>query len=474
MRLTIAIRIFLALTLVSLIVLTLNAAITRWNFDRGFLAYVADQEAEAVGDIVADLASRYRADGNWDSLRENPRRWNELLRQSGDSPPPERTPGPGQRPGQPPPPHDPLELGHRLSLVDADRAVIVGKKEIRDKDRFVPIVVDHATVGYVVIAPGRHLLNPADRSFAKEQERSIYLIAVAALLLAAIISAILAKQLTQPIRSLATGAQSITAGDYDTRIPDVRNDELGDLARDFNELSQTLEKNRVSRRQWVSDIAHELRTPLAVLRGELDAIEDGVREFDAGTRKSLQVEVARLTRLVGELHDLSVYDEGGVNLQRETVNIGAMLRDVIASAENRLRDAGIRLSLRLPEETVTVLADSTRLEQLFTNLIENTIRYTDAPGSLFLSCDVGAETVDIEFADSAPGVPKHALGRLFDRLFRVDASRSRDTGGSGLGLSICKAIVDAHGGTIEALDSDAGGLAIRIRLPLAEKSGTKS
>ena len=123
---------------------------------------------------------------------------------------------------------------------------------------------------------------------------------------------------------------------------------------------------------------------------------------------------------------------------------------------------------------VVVLADATRLEQLFANLIENTIRYTDAPGSLFITCDVGTDSIDIDFADSAPGVPASALDRLFDRLFRVETSRSRHSGGAGLGLSICKAIVDAHGGSIQALGSDAGGLLIRITLPLADVSETRA
>jgi two-component system sensor histidine kinase BaeS len=352
--------------------------------------------------------------------------------------------------------------------------LIVGPTVNRDADRSVPILVDGQTVGYVTIAPRRQLSNPADQNFAREQERSIYLIAAVALIFAALISAVLARQLTRPIRALASGARSITAGRYETRIPAAHGDELGDLAGDFNQLAETLEKNRLSRHRWVADIAHELRTPLAILRGELDAIEDGVRSFDATTRRSLQAEVARLTKLVGNLHDLSVYDEGVLDYQSECVDIGALLGVVLENAENRLRDAGIELTRQLPNEIVNVLADATRLEQLFTNLLENTVRYTDSPGSLHVVCAVDSNMVDLKFADSAPGVPHRSLGQLFDRLFRVSTSRSRESGGSGLGLSICKAIVDAHGGTIQAMNSDAGGLLIRVRLPLAHAPGAES
>ena len=469
MRITIATRIFLALTIVSLVILILNAVVTRWNFERGFLEYVAQQETDTISDAASDLAELYRTDGSWDSLLGNPRRWTELLHPDNQRARPDMRPPP-QRPGKPPP-SDPLGLGHRISLLDANGKVIVGPTLNGDADRSVPILVDGETVGYVTIAPRRQLTNPADQNFARKQERSIYLIAAAALLFAASISAILARQLTRPIRALASGARSIAAGHYDTRIPVAHGDELGDLAHDFNQLAEALERNRASRQRWVADIAHELRTPLAILRGELDAIEDGVRSFDTPTRKSLQAEVARLTKLVGDLHDLSVYDEGLLDYQNERVDIGALLGAVLDNAENRLRDAGIELTRQLPKETVEVLADATRLEQLFANLLENTVRYTDSPGSLHVICSVDSDMVDLQFADSAPGVPDRSLGQLFDRLFRVSTSRSRDSGGSGLGLSICKAIVDAHGGMIQAMNSDAGGLLIRVRLPLTRPAG---
>lgn len=475
MRITIATRLFLALTLTSLVILTVNAAVARWNFERGFLDYVAQQEADAIGAAASELAAVYRGDGSWASLEGNPRRWNDLLRPDGEPPPPRgRRPGMEKRPGGGPPPPDPLGIGRRAALLDADGSVIVGRPENVNGSRQVPIVLDGQTVGFIAIAPQRELTNQVDQSFAQNQERSIYLIAVAALLFAAAISAIFASQLTRPIRALASGARSIAAGDYETRIPATRSDELGDLAGDFNQLAETLEKNRESRQRWVADIAHELRTPLAILRGELDAIEDGVRSFDAATQKSLQAEVSRLSKLVGDLHDLSIHDEGGLDYQSDRINVVGLLAAALDNAGNRFRDAGIRLTRDLPKDTVEVLGDATKLEQLLANLLENTLRYTDSPGTLHVRCFVDSNVVNLQFADSAPGVPSQMLAQLFDRLFRVSASRSRETGGSGLGLSICKAIVEAHGGTIEAKNSDAGGLLIQVQLPVAGTTGVKS
>lgn len=464
MRITIGTRIFLALTVVSLVILTINAAVTRWNFGRGFLEYVAEQELATLTEIAAGLASTYRNEGGFDEFRHDPRRWREFLRRN-SRPPGGPGSGPPHAPGRPPP-DDPFDIERRVALLDAGGDVVIGRRDASGAERTMPVVVDDRTVGYVRISPQRHLTDRIDQEFAAEQERSIYLIALAALLLAALMSAWLARQLTRPIRSLAAAARAITGGDYGTRIPAIRDDELGDLAREFDTLASTLEKNRAARRQWVADIAHELRTPLAVLRGELDAIEDGIRTFDAASQRSLQDEVSRLMKLVGELHDLSVLDEGIQSYRFDALDPVAILEDVLRRAETRMADAGIALGRRLPDEPIAISGDATRLERVFTNLIENTLRYTAAPGRLEVRCTASDAGVVIEFADSAPAVPDAALGRLFDRLFRIDESRSRDTGGSGLGLAICKAIVAAHGGRIEAAASDLGGVLIRITLPL--------
>jgi two-component system sensor histidine kinase BaeS len=465
MRLTIAKRIFLALTFVSVLILTMSAVATRWSFERAFLDYVAEQERETLGHAIDELASLYAIEGSWDLLRDNPGRWNDLLRRDGVRTRPERRPPPVQRPGSPPPDH--LELARRFALIDGNGELIIGTPRDRAADRRMPVVVDGNTVGTISIAPPRRLTSPADQNFAANQQRTTWLVALMALAVAAGISAILARQLTRPVRSLALAVRAVADGQLEERLSDARDDELGDLARDFNQLARTLEKNRSSRRQWVADIAHELRTPLAILRGELDAINDGIRRFDQHTQKSLQAETQRLTRLVDDLHDLSVFDEGGINDKRDRIDVTAELNGVLDDAETRLRDSGISLTRDLTDEPITVTADAARLRQLFSNLLENSIRYTDAPGQLQVSCNLVDDAVEIRFADSAPAVPTQALEQLFERLYRAEASRSRNTGGSGLGLSICRSIVETHGGAITATHSAIGGLQVDIRLPLA-------
>ena len=345
---------------------------------------------------------------------------------------------------------------------------VIGPAVDESSSRRVSIDVEGETVGFVVIMPGRQLSNPLDKAFAANQQRAIYVVAGAALLVAAVISAFFARQLTRPIRAVAAGAQRITDGAFDTRIPADRNDELGDLARDFNQLAETLEHNRSSRQRWVADIAHELRTPLAILRGELDALEDGVRTFDSTTRQSLQAEVARLSKLVDDLHELSVYDEGVPDKAFVTVDLTALLARRLEASTNRFQDAGIRLDATLPDQPINLEGDPTRHEQLVTNLLENSLRYTDSPGTLRVTMTASDSSTELLFSDSAPGVPDNDLDRLVDRLFRVDGSRNRNSGGSGLGLSICNAIVQAHGGKLQAQHSGIGGLSVRIQLPIQE------
>lgn len=477
MRISIATRLFLAITLVSLVILTINAVVTRWNFERGFLEYVAEQEADAMSSIVEKLVDVYQSEGSWALFEDNPRRWSELARPDSDEARPRRRPGPGarpeRRPGAPPPPRDSLGFGQRTALLDANQNFVIGRPDNPTNARQIPIRLEGEIIGYISLVTEQALTKQIDQNFASKQKRSIYLIAIAALLFAAGISAVFARQLTRPIRALAAGTRSISAGKLETRIEATRLDELGDLATDFNRLARTLEQDRLSRQRWVADIAHELRTPLAILRGELDAIEDNVRTFDVSTRQSLQAEVSRLSALVNDLHELSIHDAGKLHLHTDTVDIAVLLDTALNNAHHRFSDAGIALTSQCNPAQIPMVGDATKLQQLFTNLLENTLRYTDSPGTLHVDCVSRAHNIVIEFSDSAPGVPDHLLERLFDRLFRVSESRSRDSGGSGLGLSICKAIVAAHHGTIEAINAETGGLLIRIQIPNTSESGNR-
>jgi two-component system sensor histidine kinase BaeS len=235
---------------------------------------------------------------------------------------------------------------------------------------------------------------------------------------------------------------------------------------DFNTMAQTLENYERMRRQWISDIVHELRTPLSILRGEIEALKDGVREPNRDTLNSLVAETRHLSKIVDDLHELSAADTGVLLIKKVPIDPAAVLKKALENFKQGFAENRIKIENNLENHRpITIMSDADRLRQLFSNLVENTLRYTDAPGILKIEQAYTAKGLILFFEDSGPGVPEDALARLFDRLYRVDRSRSRAHGGSGLGLSICKSIVNALGGDIRATKGNLGGLRIEIEFP---------
>ncbi len=306
--------------------------------------------------------------------------------------------------------------------------------------------------------------------FLKQQTQALYLIGGAILVLAAIVAFLLSRHLLAPIRKLTAGTQALAAREFGTRIEVESGDELGQLAADFNTMAQTLEQYERQRQQWISDIAHELRTPLSILSGEVEALQDGVREVNSVTLDSLRAEARHLSKIVNDLHELSLADAGVLSIKKEPLDPVPVLKETLSHFQTRFEENQITVENRAGNDPPTnIIGDADRLQQLFSNLLENTLRYADSPGTLQIWQERTENRLTLFFEDSGPGVPAEALERLFDRLYRVDKSRSRTQGGSGLGLSICKSIVTAIGGEIRAVNGPSGGLRIEIELPLALK-----
>jgi two-component system sensor histidine kinase BaeS len=284
-----------------------------------------------------------------------------------------------------------------------------------------------------------------------------------------LVAALLADWLSRRTRRLAAGAAALIQGDYSVRIAASGHDELARLTQDFNHLARTLDETRRARQQWIADIAHELRTPLAVLRAEIEALQDGVRPLVRDSMDSLAQEVTQLSRLVEDLRLLSLSDMGALSYHKEPLDLGELIEDAIASQQGALTSAGLHPKLELAP-AVRVMADGSRLAQVFANLLQNTLRYTDAPGRLRVRLARSGGRAIVTWEDSSPGVAPVDLPRLTERLFRVDASRSRAGGGSGLGLAIVSAIVEGHGGTMTASQAELGGLRWELSFPLVETS----
>ena len=351
-------------------------------------------------------------------------------------------------------------LGY-LNQVDAQRL-----DELAAEGAVKPIVVDGGTVGWIARAPLRRLSSAAEVSFQQEQLRASWLTAALALALAAGLAVVLGRAFVTPVKRLADATHRLAAGNYATRVPVDTPDELGRLAADFNRLAETLERNETLRRRFMADVSHELRTPLAVLSAELEALEDGVRPLTRESLASLRGEVNALGKLVGDLNQLALADVGALAYRKQTVNVVPLVQQALESYRERFAERGLAIETALAGDA-RVFGDADRLVQLFRNLLENSARYTDPGGRVQIALRREDGRAILDFDDAAPGVPAASLPHLFERFYRVDASRSRANGGAGLGLAICSSIAAAHGGEIAAAPSPLGGLRVRVALPLA-------
>ncbi|HEX9019935.1 MAG TPA: ATP-binding protein [Nitrospirota bacterium] len=470
MKIGITYRLFFSLLGATCLAIISFFLIMRWSVDREFYRYLGTIDQARLGQIASDLALKFEERGSWGFLETEPPRWD----MGGTMVPPESMPaeegnGPAHHRNQWP--HGPGPLRHRgagrLVILDENRMTVLGANPKDEKVDFQPVVVRGRTVGYVGFLSPRHFLHPMQMRFLAHQRLSLSFAAAGIVLVVMIISLPLARRLVRPIKAIAAATHAIASGQYSTRIPVTSSDELGRLARDFNDMAMTLEKQEKERNQWVADISHELRTPIAVLRGEIEALLDGVRTITPERVRSLHAEVLRLNRLVEDLYRLSLSDIGALTYRKENIDVARVLTGSLETYMAEFAHKGIGLGAHIPPAGPMVLADRERLTQLFANLFENSLRYTDEGGMLAVNLVSEKGFVVMEFQDSTPGVSDQDLNRLFDRLYRVEASRNRTTGGAGLGLAICKSIVEAHGGTISARQSPLGGLLIRITLPVA-------
>jgi two-component system, OmpR family, sensor histidine kinase BaeS len=436
----------------------------RAAFDSGFDSYLREREEARLTRLAGVLANQYRTNGSWDFLRGNAAMWVEI-NHSVRPPRPDAAkhapapPSGGWSPSEAPPPP-------RAIVIDTEGKTVVGDADRTQELKSRSISVNGKTVGFLAAPQRLTAFDVVDRRFQEEQWQAGWIVALWAIALAAIVSWLLSRGLIAPVKRLAGATRKLADGEYDTRVASTSTDEIGRLVDDFNRLGNALQKQETARRNFMADVSHELRTPIAVLKGELEAIEDKVRSLTPETLRSLQAEVARLASLVNDIHDLSLADVGGLAYRFEEVDLDALARDCLQPAGERLAANGLALELDIPGEAIRVRGDPERLRQLIGNLLENSLRYTDPGGRLRISLAREGAQAMLLWEDSEPGVPADSLSRIFERLFRLESSRSRERGGSGLGLSICQSVAQAHGGSIVARASALGGLAIEVKLPL--------
>lgn len=447
-----------------------------WNINRGFYQYLGTIEQKKLVQVVDDLGEKYEQQGNWDFLKHTPPRWNSDDAMPFSKPEMDRPPlfAPDKKGHDHIPPMGPQFDGNHppgppnpFIILSIDKKPIYGFYPPNEKINLQPIIVHGSIVGYVGILSPKRFPRPMQVRFLSQQKLALVLGAAGVVLIVIIISFPLARRMVKPIRAMAVATHDIASGKYTTRISFSSTDELGQLARDFNTMALTLEKHEKERRQWVADISHELRTPVAVLQGEIEALLDGIHKITPETISSLHVETLRLKRLVEDLYQISLSDLGTLSYRKENLDLMEVLRDSIESYRAEFDRKSIAIKENISTDIKAIgFADRERLRQLFVNLLENSLKYTDAGGTLKIGTEVAVDFIRIEFQDSKPGVSAQDIERLFERFYRVEGSRNRDSGGAGLGLTISKKIVDAHEGIISAHSSPLGGLLIRISIPV--------
>ena len=421
-------------------------------FEQSLRKYIDERQQAQVERLADHLGVLYAQRGNWDFLLSDPRVLGRLYWLAGDR---NTNTEPGKR--------DRRDAPRHLSLLAADRRPLIGPPPPQQFSRLVPIRTDNDLVGWLAYPDQEAIRDKLDRRFQERQLNFAGWMALVGLALSLLVSWLLARHLVAPVTALSAHTRKLREGDYQTRLGSRRRDELGDLIRHVDSLGERLDQGQKARQRWFSDIAHELRTPLSVLQGELEAVVDGVRPLNHETIAALESEVRQLTHLVNDLHDLALADAGNLRYHFTALDLDALCEDAVDAARPALGRRRVRLRTDLSPARVN--GDPVRLRQLLDNLLQNSLKYTDEGGEVQLTLDGDGGDWRLTLNDSAPGVPDDALPKLFDHLYRVESSRNRQTGGAGLGLAIARRIVEAHGGTMTADHSPLGGLRITVRLP---------
>ncbi len=416
---------------------------------RGFVIH-GEQSTYAV--LLEELEDYYREHGSWEGVQA-------IL------------PGSGQRgqSGQ----GQGMEGGRNILLADGSAEVVFGpsdklgsKLSLVDRSSAFPVEVGNEVVGYLVPI-GLGASNTETQLF-QDLQRAFWVASLIASAVAILLGVLFVKGLLRPVNDLTDAARALAGGELSRRVEIRTNDEVGELSMAFNQMAENLELSEDRRRETTADIAHELRNPLAVMKARLEAIIDGVHPLAVESIEPILEQSELLNRLVEDLRTLAQADAGQLSLERSRTDLGQLVSKVAGIYRPEAQTIGISLVADIPPETsIFGMVDTTRFEQILGNLISNALRYTPKGGdvTLRLRSDSQRSQVVLEVIDSGEGIPVDDIERVFERLYRVDPSRSRQAGGSGLGLAITRKLVEAHDGSIHAENRAEGGATFRIEIP---------
>ncbi len=318
-------------------------------------------------------------------------------------------------------------------------------------------------------APAGMVMGPIEVTMLSTVHRSLLWIGIGMILVGFVASYALARDITVPLRKLNLAAQAVASGNYDYQVPIMTDDEVGQLAGAFNQMSKSLAENQVLRKKLFADIAHELKTPLTVIQGNLEGILDGVIEANPDQFKSLLEETVHLNRIITDLRDLSLAEAGQLPLEKTPTDINSLISRSVQMLQPLAEAKQIALKQMLESVPETQI-DAGRMTQVIYNLLTNAIRYTPEQGTVSIASSLvsknGSEWIRIQVQDSGIGIKAEDLLFIFDHFYRADASRDRKSGGAGLGLAIVKQLVERHQGYVSVASVPGQGTLFGIFLPI--------
>lgn len=484
-RLRIAHQLSLLISAAVVLAVLVVGGLSFLNLRSGFRDYLQVRDDEQLTRLVALIEQHAATDPQLQWLRDDPEPMRALMDEfngramRGQRPRPRQASGFGRPPPAEPPPEHPADppsaprgglgsLGERAFIRDLQGQRLAGRPQPPNARKTTRAVkVNGQEVAYIDLTSEPEP-EGVDARFLQRQTSRLIWATLGSIALAVIAAWWMAGRWSRPLLALQRASRDIARGKRPQPLEPAGAREIAQLMEDINTMTAELARLEEARRSWIAQISHELRTPLSVLRGELEAIEDGARVPSPQVLSGLRDEVLQLNRLVDDLHTLSVADMGGMHCQLTEGDAHAWLWRVAHRFVAPAKKKG--LTLRLPPQKALPIAaqwDFGRIEQLLTNLLTNSMRYTHAPGTIMVDWQCDARQLTLTVDDSEPGVSPSDLRELFEPLFRGDRARQRgDQHGSGLGLSIVRSIAQAHQGTVTASASARGGLQLCVRLPM--------
>jgi signal transduction histidine kinase len=442
---SLSLKLVLAFALTSLVGMALAALFVRQFVVREFDAYLVTQQREA---LVEQLSDYYTQKGSWQGVGAALRLNN-----------------------QPPGNGDPRRR-FDMVLTNAQGRVVLSTDPVgRRRDlpplyanEGTPILVNNEQVGTLYILGPLSERNPAEERYLNRTDQALAVAAAGAVLIALMLGLLLARLITRPVRDLTSAAKAIASGELGQQVPVRSRDELGLLAQQFNQMSSDLARSNELRRRMTADIAHDLRTPLTVISGYLEALRDESLRPTPARFATMHDETQVLLRLVGDLHTLSLADAGELPLKKQASAPQQLLERVAATYQHAAQQSGIALRVEAPASLPAIYVDVDQLIRALANLVSNALRHTPAGGTITLAASQAGGRVTLMVRDTGSGIAPEHLPNVFERFYRADAARHHASGGSGLGLAIVRSIVEAHGGKITVQSQPGQGTSFAISL----------